>query len=135
MNEDWKRFAACRGMDGNLFYPHSGQVDPQAVEACARCPVAEDCYQHALRFEDRGYWGGTTAQQRERLREAFGIKLERTEYRSLPLEACGTAAGYRRHLRRHEEPCGACKDAAARAKQPGNQAYRARNSEAKSNQA
>ena len=116
MNEDWKLRGACRGMDANLFFPLSGAVDSQAVDACKRCKVKDICKVHALHFEDRGYWGGTTAQQRERLREALGIVLEKTEYRSLPLEACGTERGYKRHLRKSQDPCAQCREAWNRAK-------------------
>lgn len=73
-DEDWRRYAACRGMDPNIFYPTQRQpVSPDAVATCESCPVREPCLDHALRHEDMGFWGGTSARTREQIRKALRI--------------------------------------------------------------
>lgn len=68
---EWAEQAACKGMDTDLFFPEGkGQKpDPQAVAACNRCPVAEQCHSHALRFGEVGLWStlpGTRRAERRR---------------------------------------------------------------------
>jgi WhiB family transcriptional regulator, redox-sensing transcriptional regulator len=74
VNEHWTDWAACRGVDPELFYPVSvagpalEQVD-RAKEVCARCSVTADCLAWALRAgEPAGIWGGTTPEERRYLR-------------------------------------------------------------------
>lgn len=99
-------------MDPELFFPFQRErVSPDARAACAGCAVKKACLEHALRFEDMGFWAGTSAAERERLREAAGIPLERRNYQIWPRPACGTAAGYQRHRRAGEEACVDCKRA------------------------
>jgi WhiB family transcriptional regulator, redox-sensing transcriptional regulator len=73
-DEHWTDHAICRGADPDLFFPigYSGplaaQVD-QAKQICAHCPVLADCLDWALRAgEPDGIWGGTTPEERRRLR-------------------------------------------------------------------
>jgi WhiB family redox-sensing transcriptional regulator len=73
----WTGRAACRarGTDPELFFPVSEtglaahrQV-AQAKAVCARCPVADQCLDWAVRAgEPEGIWGGTTPAERRRLR-------------------------------------------------------------------
>ena len=68
---DWTEDAACKGMDTNLFFPAGkGQApDPEAYAACERCPVAEPCNAHALKFGEHGLWStlpGTRRAERRR---------------------------------------------------------------------
>lgn len=69
--------AACKGMDPDLFFPLRGHVhgttySPQvaeAVAACARCEVRQECLEHALDAPERtGIWGGTFERQRREMR-------------------------------------------------------------------
>jgi len=39
-----------------------------AKEICMRCPVVSECLQVGV-YEDFGIWGGTTPQQRKRIRQ------------------------------------------------------------------
>lgn len=72
----WTDSAACRGsgIDPELFFPVSetGTAHRQVAQAkavCARCPVARQCLDWAVRTgEPEGIWGGTTPGERRRLR-------------------------------------------------------------------
>lgn len=73
----WTDEAACRepGIDPELFFPvsESGPESRQQVAAakavCARCPVIDRCRDWAVRAgEAEGIWGGTTPDERRRLR-------------------------------------------------------------------
>ena len=60
----WERQAACKGMDVGLFFDHEedqSEPAPEALAACARCPVRDSCLDEALRFEPFGVRGGFTA--------------------------------------------------------------------------
>ena len=78
MKASWRERAACRepGVDPELFFPVS-ELGPAALQitaalvVCARCPVAAQCLDWALRAgEPAGVWGGTTPGERRRLRRA-----------------------------------------------------------------
>jgi WhiB family redox-sensing transcriptional regulator len=68
--------AACRGHNPDIFFPEDfGTPDHKkkvklAKSICSYCPVIEKCYNHALKHEDYGIWGGTTAAERIRIRDA-----------------------------------------------------------------
>ena len=67
---DWMDDAYCRhgsGVDPGLFFPE--QWDPnssqEALVACARCQVKEECLEYAIGdLSIRGIWGGTSHRQR-----------------------------------------------------------------------
>lgn len=66
--ELWMRDAACRGLDPELFFPEVGQRTTEAVEACSRCPVREQCLEYALAHRERaGVWGGLGELQRRKV--------------------------------------------------------------------
>lgn len=73
----WIRSAACRALDMPehvrlaLFMPKDGPSGHQPVKVCGRCPVLRPCLEYALTQGDdlHGVWGGTTQNQRRRLRE------------------------------------------------------------------
>ena len=76
VNYNWQEAAECAKMDLNLFYPsHGYKYAKEAVRACSICPVKEECLQHALKYEEYGYWAGTTPSQRARIRKEIGIKI------------------------------------------------------------
>jgi WhiB family redox-sensing transcriptional regulator len=66
----WRKQAACRGLDVEVFYPAS-EDEADAAEAkavCADCPVRQTCLEHALAHREReGVWGGTTERERRRI--------------------------------------------------------------------
>ncbi len=70
----WRNEAACLEEDPELFFPegeserYQRQIDA-ALEVCATCPVIDECLSYALEADQRtGIWGGTTAEQRSRIR-------------------------------------------------------------------
>jgi WhiB family redox-sensing transcriptional regulator len=70
----WRRRAACRGKDPELFFPvgSAGPALAQIAEAkkiCARCPVLRACLVPAMATgQEYGIWGGLTEDERRRLR-------------------------------------------------------------------
>ncbi|MGW1713262.1 WhiB family transcriptional regulator [Streptomyces sp. NPDC002156] len=81
---EWLRQAACVGEDPELFFP-VGTAGPAlrdiatAKRVCARCPVAAQCLDWALRSgQTSGVWGGTCEEERaELLRPARETARER----------------------------------------------------------
>jgi WhiB family redox-sensing transcriptional regulator len=77
-SEAWRDHANCRSADPNLFFPPAGteEAPPEEIEAaralCQACPVREACLQFALETRQQdGIWGGTTEEERRRLRRAW----------------------------------------------------------------
>ncbi|GEM_PF-1466654 len=70
---NWRRQAACRGEDPELFFPigSTGPALTQIAEAkkiCARCPVRAPCLRFALATgQAYGIWGGRTEDERRQL--------------------------------------------------------------------
>jgi WhiB family redox-sensing transcriptional regulator len=70
---DWRRLAACRSADPDLFFPVSGgggagagQVE-QAKALCGACGVRRQCLQYAISGDEvYGVWGGLTGDERSR---------------------------------------------------------------------
>ncbi|NED97217.1 WhiB family transcriptional regulator [Phytoactinopolyspora alkaliphila] len=68
--DSWRAFAACRGMDTDLFYPEGRGGTLRKREAiaktvCESCPVAPQCRDAALQTPERfGIWGGLTEGER-----------------------------------------------------------------------
>ena len=128
-------------MEPNWFFNGPGQkIRAEVVEACINCPVKDACLNHALKYEEYGYWSNTNPRQRVEMRKERGIVLEKIFVESQKLvdedvqliadaiasqkikgrgrkpAACGTRSGYNAHLRRKktnpkEVPCDACKRA------------------------
>lgn len=68
----WMKQAACRGADGELFFPigEKGPALQQAAEAkavCRRCPVRTECLDYALDTRSVGIFGGTTEYERQKI--------------------------------------------------------------------
>ncbi len=80
--EDWYDYAKCFGMDPGRFFPvlpgagrWSGTIDDLeqkvAKEICLAdpvCPVLKDCLMTAIQQREYGVWGGTSTEQRVKLR-------------------------------------------------------------------
>ena len=71
---DWRRAAACRDVDPEVFFPigNTGpallQID-QAKAICRRCPVIETCLEWAMESgQDAGVWGGLSEDERRALK-------------------------------------------------------------------
>ncbi len=68
MDRAWVHRSACKGLDPIIFYPASDEEADEAKEVCARCPVQDDCLEHAIsNREHNGIWGGATERERQRI--------------------------------------------------------------------
>lgn len=68
----WRKEAACRGLDPDLFFPQHSESAEQPLAVCARCSVRHECLNYALSLPERttlGIWGGTTVIERRLLRK------------------------------------------------------------------
>lgn len=66
----WRKRAACRGIDVEIFFPETDDdAEAEAAKAvCEVCPVRQACLEHALAYREReGVWGGTTERERRRI--------------------------------------------------------------------
>lgn len=67
----WMAHANCRGINTALFFPEKGKTagpDTAAARRCCQsCTVRVECLAYGL-WERFGVWGGTTEQERRRLR-------------------------------------------------------------------
>ena len=64
----WRKRAACRGIDPEVFYPATDEEAEEAKAICAMCPVRQACLEHALASREReGVWGGCTERERRRI--------------------------------------------------------------------
>jgi WhiB family redox-sensing transcriptional regulator len=82
-NDDWRDFAACRDTNPDLFFP-VGTTGPaieqieQAKAVCRECPVQTACLEFALvTNQDSGVWGGTSEEERRKLRRAWVARQRR----------------------------------------------------------
>jgi WhiB family transcriptional regulator, redox-sensing transcriptional regulator len=72
-DRDWRKLAACRNADPELFFPvsSSGPSLDQVTQAkaiCAGCPVRQQCLAFALDTrQDHGVWGGMSEEDRRPL--------------------------------------------------------------------
>ena len=68
MDLAWRRHAACRGLDPEIFYPATDEEAEAAKKVCGQCGVQETCLEHALGSRERdGVWGGATEKERRRI--------------------------------------------------------------------
>jgi len=64
----WRKRAACRGIDPDVFYPALDEDADEAKTICRVCPVREACLEYALAHREReGVWGGATERERRRI--------------------------------------------------------------------
>ena len=71
---EWRAMGACLSVNPDLFFPISagGVAVKQVARArqiCARCRVRQECFDFAMRNgEMDGIWGGTTPEERIKIR-------------------------------------------------------------------
>ena len=75
--DDWRRSAACRNTEPDLFFP-VGTTGPAidqieaAKRVCRSCDAIEPCLDFALATnQESGVWGGTSEEERRKLRKAW----------------------------------------------------------------
>jgi WhiB family redox-sensing transcriptional regulator len=67
----WVQRAACRNTGTQLFFATDDVRVAAARRLCRSCPVRAECADYALNLPDlSGIWGGMTAAERRRLRQA-----------------------------------------------------------------
>lgn len=80
---DWRAASACLSADPDLFFPiATGAVAIKQItmarQICAHCPVRKECLDFAMRSgENHGVWGGTTPEERIRVRRARAQRQRR----------------------------------------------------------
>ena len=70
----WRDDAVCRGFDISVFFPDESDSTAiaHAKGICTSCSVQQECTSYAVeRNQTDGIWGGTTRQQRRRLRRIW----------------------------------------------------------------
>lgn len=66
---NWRDDAACARVDGEVWFPNTGESPRPAKAICATCPVTNQCLQWALDTNERyGVYGGLTENERRALR-------------------------------------------------------------------
>lgn len=83
-SDEWRRHAACRDTDPDLFFP-VGTTGPaieqieNAKAVCGECDAKADCLEYALATnQDSGIWGGTSEEERRQLRKQYAARQRRT---------------------------------------------------------
>ena len=81
--DQWRDVASCRDTDPDLFFP-VGTTGPaieqieQAKTVCFECPSQAPCLEFALMTnQDSGVWGGTSEEERRKLRKAWLARQRR----------------------------------------------------------
>lgn len=81
---EWRRGAACRDTDPDLFFP-VGTTGPaieqieSAKAVCRSCPAQTQCLEYAIDTnQDSGIWGGTSEDERRQIRKRQQARPRRT---------------------------------------------------------
>lgn len=83
-SDEWRRNAACRDTDPDLFFPvgTTGPAIEQIASAkavCAQCESQAACLEYAIATnQDSGIWGGTSEEERRQLRKQANNRGRRT---------------------------------------------------------
>ena len=83
-SDEWRRTAACRDTDPDLFFPvgTTGPAIEQIANAkavCQQCESQTACLEFAIATnQDSGIWGGTSEEERRQLRKKFNNRGRRT---------------------------------------------------------
>lgn len=66
---EWHESALCAQVGGDLWFPEKGEQTSEARLICKRCPVQDECLEHALtQHEPYGIWGSKSARERSKMR-------------------------------------------------------------------
>lgn len=70
-NSNWRRSAACVGMDEDLFFDDDPEREAEAKKVCASCIVQRDCLAESLamplELQRHGVFGGLGPDDRREL--------------------------------------------------------------------
>lgn len=82
-SDNWRANSSCRDTDPDLFFP-VGTTGPAleqiaaAKAVCDTCEAKEPCLEFALTTnQDSGVWGGTSEEERRKLRRAWVAQQRR----------------------------------------------------------
>lgn len=71
-DQPWQADALCAQTDPEFFFPERGGSVREAKATCARCEVAAECLDYALRNEERfGVWAGLSERERRPLHKQY----------------------------------------------------------------
>ena len=77
---DWRAGALCRSTDPDLFFP-VGTTGPAIVQienakaVCQQCEAQVECLEYAIATnQDSGIWGGTSEEERRKLRKQYNAQ-------------------------------------------------------------
>lgn len=73
----WHADALCREYPTLDWFPNTGSHPVAATAVCRRCLVSNECLAAACDNHEAGVWGGTTQNQRVRLRQQQPVKPQR----------------------------------------------------------
>ena len=82
-DDEWRVEASCQDTDPDLFFPvgTTGPAIEQIANAkavCNTCAAKEPCLEFALSTnQDSGVWGGTSEEERRKLRRAWVARQRR----------------------------------------------------------
>ncbi len=76
-DDEWFASAECRSVDVNGAGFFKKPYAREALAACRRCPVTEECLRWALWYHEVGLWGGMSERQRRRLSFSTSTMLKR----------------------------------------------------------
>jgi WhiB family transcriptional regulator, redox-sensing transcriptional regulator len=87
---DWRAAGACLSADPDLFFPiatgtAAARQIMKAQRICAGCRVRQECLDFAMRTgEAHGVWGGTTPEERIRVRQQRARRRVRRTWPEAP---------------------------------------------------
>jgi WhiB family transcriptional regulator, redox-sensing transcriptional regulator len=90
---EWRTAGACASADPDLFFPiltmeRAAAQIAQARRICTGCRVRRQCLEFALETgEKEGVWGGTTPEERARIRREEAARRRRERRRELAAKA------------------------------------------------
>jgi len=91
---DYDGTQSCAGSDTNYFYEfvvqselhepfmeyHTDATEREQLQyltrICNQCPFLKKCFGYAVKHESHGFWGGTSPEQRHKLRREYNILLD-----------------------------------------------------------
>lgn len=77
---EWRLRGRCRNLSpeqsDKLFFPSSGGKTKKAKQFCANCPVISQCLIFAIENNVKGFWAGTTDDERAVMGELRGILMK-----------------------------------------------------------
>ena len=71
MDDSWKDQAECADTDSDIFVRGGAHEEKDSIAKiiCSMCQVRIECLEYAIEYKmDYGIWGGTTGNERKRLR-------------------------------------------------------------------